>query len=592
MNRFTCSFVLVLFLTGCPTQDRIQHSRDAGRDHQPTVDAAKEHASDADAIRHDASGDRGQDLPPEPNSVSIISPTTTTYTNGTVDIAVSTQRPVSLPIAIYADSTEVGTIAPPATTFAWSTVRMPEKAYSVTAQIVWNGETLTSSPVMVIVDRTAPTITRITPAPGSTNVVLASPISISISEPLSSTTVTAAFVSVTAGGVTVPTTLSLDAAGQVITVGVTSSAGVVLPQTFTATLAPAAVTDLAGNALAVSSPSWTWMVPDWIQLPPFPSYSAPVLAVSPDFHAGIVYTQCPTIPNSSGCSPELHVAENDGQGWNDLGQPGNATGGGSLAFDSKGRTVVSWGGVEGSSAAASVATWNGAAWDLSLPPIDVPGDDVAATTLRLDAMDRPFLAFRREASTNSDIYVAHWTGTAWDKSFGNLGLTSVGAFDLLLTAQGAPLVGVQDASGSDGLYEWTGTVWMQAPRFEVSAPSVALDATGNPSMISNWLVEHLTSGSWLPLTSLLTHSATANYPRLVAAPGHLFALAWWDDSPPPAGIGLARWTGSAWDRRPGIARAGGGDAAALAPSLVVDGRGAMWIAWFDGSTSYVWMSNY
>ncbi len=581
MRPLTFSVALTFLLAGCPTADQVHHRVDGG--------AGDGRASDAGGDHKDANADRGQDVPPEPNSISIVNPTTTTYTNGTVNITVTTARPVTLPIAVYADATEIGTIVPPSATFAWSTTGVPEKAYSVTAQIVWNGQTLASSPVMVIVDRTAPTITKMTPAPGATNVVLAAPITISISEPLLSTTVKPSFLSLTAGGVSLPTTLSLDSTGQVITVVVTSNAGVALPQTFTGTLAVSSVTDLAGNALAVSSSSWTWSVPDWIQLPPFPTYSAPVLAISPDFHAGIVYTQL-TSCGQNGCSSAMHVAENDGQGWNDLGQPGNAGGQGSIAFNSKSQAVVSWGGVDGATPAAFVGTWNGTAWDLSLPPVDAPGDDVGATVLRLDSMDRPYVAFRRDAGANSDIYVAHWTGSSWDTSFGSLGLTSVQNFDLLLTAQGTPLVGLQASPGFSGVYQWTGTAWMPSPDAGSSAASLAFDANGNPAMISNWRIEHLTNGSWLPLTSALVPSSTAAMPRIANTPTRSFALAWWDNSPPPAGVGLTRWTGSAWDPRPGVARVS--DSAGGTPSLVVDARGVMWIAWFAGTTSNVWMSNY
>lgn len=581
MRLFAGACALIGLLAGCPTRDQVRHRLDAGVDHH--LDGA--------ADSHDGGRDVAPDLPLEPNAVSIVSPLGTTYTNGTVNIVVATERPVSLPIAIYADSTEIGTIVPPSSTFAWNTKAVAEKTYSVTAQIDWNGQTLTSGAVMVTVDRTAPTITQMTPAAGATNVVLVAPIKIATSEPLLRSTVTPSAVAVSAAGVAVPTTVSLDSTGQLITVSITSDAGIALPQTFTATLSAAALTDLAGNSLAVSSSTWTWMVPDWIQLPPFPTYTAPALAVSPDFQAGIVYTQCP-VAGQNGCTFALHVAENDGQGWDDLGQPGNAAGGGSLAFDSKSRAVVSWAGMGAAAPAAFVATWNGTSWDLSLPAFDVGGDDVSATVIRLDSTDHPVLAVRRDAGSNADIYVARWTGAAWDTSFGSLGVSSVQNFDLLLTPQGAPVIGLHGGAGFSGVFQWNGAAWDQSPDANASAASVALDANGNPSMIANWRIQHLTNGSWLPLTTALLPSSTAAAPHIANTPNRSFALAWWDNSPSPAGIGVARWTGTAWDTRPGVAHADNNSAAGVAPSLVVDARGSMWIGWFAGTNSYVWMSNY
>ena len=86
-------------------------------------------------------------------------------------------------------------------------------------------------------------------------------------------------------------------------------------------------------------------------------------------------------------------------------------------------------------------------------------------------------------------------------------------------------------------------------------------------------------------------STNASYPSLTSDEDHQPVAAWVSPSTSTAGVGLARWTGTSWDKRPGLAT-GGGTPNSWQPALTVDGRNDMWIGWGEGSYVNVWMSNY
>jgi Protein kinase domain len=310
----------------------------------------------------------------------------------------------------------------------------------------------------------------------------------------------------------------------------------------------------------------------------------------------VVLPISPSVPAISlaGCTLLLHVAVNDGQLWNDLGQPvPGANGiGAFVAVNSHAAPVVSWAGLDGTTSAALVATWSGTAWNAS-PPIDAAaGATVDATVLRLDSQDRPVVAFRQTTSAGSDVFVVRWNGSAWDTSLGELGLTSAQAFDLTLDDQGSPLVGVVDSS-FNGVAVWNGTAWVKNPNAGASTPSLALDSMGNPVTLSNWRPQHLTNGTWLPsVSTAIAVNTGAEAPHLTSTSDHQPVVAWVDPSSPPGGIALARWTGSGWDQRSGLAQGDTNAPSGLPPAVVVDARGSIWIGWLGGLQAFVWMSNY
>ena len=418
-----------ILLAGCPTRNRDQRRR-------PTTasDGARSDSARLTALRSDGNkGDGDGSTAVVPNSVSITSPTAaTTYTNGSVSIVVSTEHPTSAPVSIVAtDATAatVGTVTAPQASFNWNTTVVAEGTYSVTAQLTSKGKTVTSNAVTIVVDRTAPqvVVSSLVPAPSASDVVLAAPIVAGFSEPLLASTVTSSTITIqTATATTLPTTVSLSADGKTATLTITSDKGITLDQAFIGTFS-SSITDLAGNPLVHLTTTWSWNVPSWIKYAPLSSNSPPLVAVGSNYQPILGYTVCG--PGNSGdqCPLLMHVAVSDGQAWTDLGVPGMgaASSNSTIFVDAKNHPVVAWG-YETTGGAGEVlfAAWDGTAWQsTTYPPIILPsgsGTAVDAVALAVDAMGYPVVAYRSDiyapTTTTTEIYVARWTGSAWDTS--------------------------------------------------------------------------------------------------------------------------------------------------------------------------------
>ena len=571
-----------LLFTGCPTRD--QDPADGG----------------------------GRDGSSPLNAVSITSPTTTTYTKGSVTIAVTTTQPTSSPIAIVATATSpqtIGTVTAPATSFVWNTGGVGEGTYSVTAQLTSNGQVVTSNAVTIVVDRTPPqvVVTSLVPAPGASDVVLAAPIKAVFSEPILASTINASAIPIqTAGATTLPTSVSLSSDGQTATITITSDKGITLDRAFSATFA-GTITDLAGNALTPLSTSWSWNMPAWIKYAPLGSNSPPLVAVGTNYQPIVGYTVCGPGNAGDACPPLLHVAVSDGQGWNDLGVVGQGAAGNNAAIfiDAQNHPTIGWGyGTSANIGEVVFATWDGSAWQTTTyPPITLPataGTNVDAIAVALDPMGHPVVASRADiytpTTTKTDIYVASWTGSAWDTSFGAVGDPTSKTFDLVLDENGVPIVSVANTDNTSGVFIWNGTSWAFTAGAGATNASVGLDRSGNPVMLNSvttsWVPDHLTNGTWLPLVSSAVPSSTsATSPSLANTSDRLPVVAWYEPSASPAAIGLARWSGSAWDNRAGFANAGGFPSS-FPPALIVDARNDIWLGWSENQQINIWMSNY
>lgn len=531
--------------------------------------------------------------------IAIIFPSTTTYTNGLVAIEVSVMPPKAATISVVAGSMTLGTITPPETTFTWDTASVGEGSYQVTAQVTVNSKTVMSNPVTIVVDRTPPTVAPngLSPTPLATDVAIAAPLSVTFSEPVLPATVTNAFVSVQAGQTPLSATVSLNADGTVATVKLARDPTLALPQTFTVTFG-SGVTDLAGNAFVPPS-SWGWTVPVWVKLAPFNSSSPPILAVGSNFHPTILYTVC--VATMNGCGAHLHIAVNGGQGWNDLGEPSSdlTAAGASFTLNQQNNPVVSAPAQGSAGAQVRIYSWNGAAWDgASIAPIDVPnaaGYYVDATAIRLDSTGNPFVAYRANTPSSSDVYVARWTGSQWDSSFGGAGVPGTGTagFDFLVDDQGQPIVAT--TVPVNGVTTWNNGTWTKRDLAGAQAPFAAIDAGGAPMMLTTqWRVTHFTGGAWLPTVPLpVVVGSSARFSHLTATPDRQPVVAWQEPTPSSGGVAVARWTGSQWDERGGLVNGSGTSSPSDSPpSVAVDPRGSIWLAWLEYQTSYVWMSNY
>ena len=595
----------LLFATGCPTRDQ-NPSNTGGASGTPGAAGA--------GVDGGAGGKAGAGgMAPPATTVSITAPTTTVYTNATVAIFISTSQPTTATVTLVVVSTygtqNIGTITAPQTSFAWNTTGVGEGTYSVTAQLAVGTTAATSNAITVVVDRTPPqvVVSSLIPAPGAGNVVLAAPIQASFSEPVLASTVTASAIPVyDSKGSALPTTVSLSADGLSATVHVSSSQGITLDQTFTGSFTHG-ITDLAGNALQDLSTTWSWTVPAWIKYAPISSgvNATLLMAVGSNNQPVVAYFLCGSAAGG-GCIPLLHVAVSDGEAWNDLGQVVSGVGPGNCALflDAKSNPTVVWGNSPSSGDAQVVfSTWSGTAWvETTYPAIDfAPTQGLAADLIAaaLDSKGHPVVAFRADAyspTTSTNIYVAAWTGTEWDTSYGSIGDMKTSSFDLVLGPADSPIVTVVDTDTSSGAYLWNGTSWSLSAGSSSATASATTDSTGNPVMLTsaspNWIPEHLTGGTWLSLVSSnVPVSPSSTNPTLTSDANHQPVVAWNSATTGATGIGLLRWLGTSWDQRPGYA-SGGGSANNWPPQLLVDQRNNMWIGWTEGSTVNVWMSNY
>jgi hypothetical protein len=105
-----------------------------------------------------------------------------------------------------------------------------------------------------VVDNTAPTVTGLAPSNGSTNIGDNAVIQVGFSTAIDPLTVNGTTIKVMGGGSTVvPSSITFDSTGQIVTI----TPLLPLPDSTTMTLAISGVTDIAGNAVATQSTSFT-----------------------------------------------------------------------------------------------------------------------------------------------------------------------------------------------------------------------------------------------------------------------------------------------------------------------------------------------
>lgn len=148
-----------------------------------------------------------------------------------------------------------------------------------------------------------------------------------------------------------------------------------------------------------------------------------------------------------------------------------------------------------------------------------------------------------------------------------------------------------------GVSFWTGTEWVRSQTLLGGyTPYPALDATGTPWLAVKSTDLHVVKWdramlNWPEATTRLTTSSSWAAPRLALAPNGSPVVAWLDNSS-GGRIGVARWTGTTWDTKFGLFNAGQSPTNNIAPELVVDARGKIWVAWKEGTAAQIWTSNY
>lgn len=411
-------------------------------------------------------------------------------------------------------------------------------------------------------DTTPPTVVSHTPDDGATNVPASEPIVVTFSEALDPDTVDDQTVQLAAtGSVALAKSLSLSADGRDLVVTPVAPLG--LPTTLTLHLG-AGIRDLAGNALAPQSRSWS--VPAWLRLGDDPVSSSvnstfiywSMLALDADGY--------PVIASNAEPAPQGRVRRWNGAEWVDL-PPIVAAGGNSLItavqVDPDGRPVVSWQGYP-----SGTANWNvyvsrfeGGAWSLLGDGLMVTSDYYPdSSDLVLDAVGHPVLVWSEKATpgnSTTDLYVKRWSGAVWDQLGGKLEVNDAAAVQdvrIVLDPSGTPMV-----------------AWGE--RF--------FDA----SFVKLW---NPTSLSWVPLGDSLSTSDTAPAPAFLSGGAPVAAIRTADGK-----VQVLRYTASGWiaHTAPVIATAG---RSAGRPELRTATSGELVVAWgeYGGGDSAVYLATH
>jgi hypothetical protein len=534
-----------------------------------------------------------------PPTVGITAPASPTYTKTNVRVTAALDPPLGLPIALHKDGAEFTTLVPPKYEYVWDTTKAIEGTYTLTAEVVFSDKAVKSDPVTIVVDRQPPTA-ELTPEPGANNVILRSAIKVAFSEPIALAQPAASTFSLSVGGTTLPTIVTVSPDGRTAAIAISDLTSLALPASVSATIAPT-ITDRAGNAF-VPPASWTWTVPDWIRMPTLNVAGAAMLVVGTDLRPVVAWPLF--ISDGALGKYQLQVSSGDGAQWQQLSPPSadlnSANGGYGLTLDAQNRPVAAW--TETNAADAKllrVATWNGNAWDVSLPPVaTTSGSTSGPPRVLIDAAGRAVVFWAEpSASGPPTFFLARWSGTAWSPDFGSPPITGNYA-EVILDQAGNPIVAWVDASSSGHVSAWTGSVWTGNPLLPgVMREFLALDSDGNPMLIGNssfFEAFRIRSGSWEAVTPVAAPSGIyGQFPRLTTGVDHLPVIAWIDTSNNnQRTVAYARWLGTRWDARAGFFSQGSNTMDEV-PQVVADRQGSVWVGWRNVSNAFnLWMSNY
>lgn len=559
-------------------------------------------ASDADGSADGADGTR-------PGVLAITSPESTTYVNGSVQIDVSaTAAPPPVEVVLKANGMELARITAPYS-YTWDTRGATEDSYRVTAEA---GNDV-SAPVTVVVDRTAPTLLSRTPPSDAPIVDITEPAVLVYSEPLLPSSVTSAAVSISIfpPGPSLQTMVTLSADGTTITATLVDLSAVPVPKGLQATVA-GTITDLAGNPIA-RVPLWIWTVPLWLDYGSLAG-GRPSLALDMNNQPWVV-----TTPGLTTSTLSLQVAKRrSGTSWDTA--PGSpATAGNvvqaltSIAVDASGAPLVGWSesAPGGQPSSIHVARWSAGTWDRQYGQLDAVAGQGTSTynpALALDSAGRPVVAWAEDTpGLSRTVYVARWSGTAWD-SLGFLNQIGPTQARLALGQGDAPLLAWCCSGGimRQGVSVSSGSTWTTPATYgNNSAPALALDSLKrpvvafiDPSVSSTTInVSVLAAGSLAPFVSPLAATGTAPAGAMLALTrDDRPVVAWIQASDGQRRVMMARWTGSSWDNYATISGIDGNGTDAQLVALALDSHGLPVIAWEEidannNSTTFVRRAN-
>lgn len=252
----------------------------------------------------------------------------------------------------------------------------------------------------------------------------------------------------------------------------------------------------------------------------------------------------------------------------------------SLTIDSLGNPCIAWVDTASGNGEIMFAKWNGTAWTnaaglaftIANGNISNNGGGSSSPSLALDSSNRPCVVWADNTPGNMEIYFARWNGTSWVNANGSA-----------LTSTNGNVSNDSDTSQS---------------------PSVAIDSQGNPHIAwCNWMTTDYeilytkwNGTGWVNASGTTMSTANANFtndtennylPCLKLDSTDNPWIAWYITPVTNYEIMLGHWDGTSWVNVSGLAltvasaNVSNNSGISFEPSLVLDHSGRPCIAWYD-----------
>ncbi|WP_147448955.1 Ig-like domain-containing protein [Corallococcus terminator] len=267
-------------------------------------------------------------------------------------------------VELLVDGKSVATLLPPFV-LDWETLSVSEGPHRLSMVALRCGEHALSKPREITVDRTSPTLVAQTPGDGSQWVSVHQLIQAELSEPVLANGVNNQAIRLLSGESEIQVDVSLSQTGKILTLQ--PSAPLPLNGLMRVVI-DSAITDAAGNPLALPAEGWSWRVPAVLPL---------------------------------GAPRAAHPTDSDVEAF-------------SFQLDSAGNPLVAW--VEADATGVHVERWNGTVWQALGNPLKGAAGEPNATdcVLQLDSAGTPLVAWTQPKLDGShEVQVRLWDGSAW-----------------------------------------------------------------------------------------------------------------------------------------------------------------------------------
>jgi Bacterial Ig-like domain/Bacterial Ig domain len=381
---------------------------------------------------------------PNPPNPVITSPEAgvTTYTRGSLDVAASVSGGEPDLVELLVNGGAIGTLSGSQAggySTTWDTTDFNETTYQIVVRARRGPTVVSSAARTVVVDRTPPTVTARTPAPGANQVPASELITVTFSEPLDPASLSnpedpadvrvALLQGGPGSGSAIPATATLSPDGRVLTLAPVSP----LATNFQYAVRLQGLTDRAGNVLALVE--WSFSVPLFALASPDLNVTAdgvvrnvigrPELALAPNGEPLVLWRE-----GADDGTFRLQTARRIGANWVRLPElppavAANSFGGDqTMALDGSGQPVVAWTQTVANTGGCNTtqpsqlfaARFNGSAWvplgEGALNQTFCSGPQLPR--LKVDNLGRPVLAVAESLATFSyTMRVLRFEGSAW-----------------------------------------------------------------------------------------------------------------------------------------------------------------------------------